>query len=101
MAAVYCCSKAAVDNLTKSLAIEFATHGIRVNAIAPGAMPTALMASLPEEMLKHVTPIMDRQLVKGTADLEDVAFHVLYLSSPFAKFITGNISTIDGGLQVA
>ncbi|XP_021943410.1 L-xylulose reductase [Folsomia candida] len=100
---IYSCSKAAVDMLTKNLAVEFAQYDIRVNGIAPGPMITGLMDNLPPDVRQGLktSAIKARQLVPGVAELDDVAFIALYLSSPVAKFITGSINVVDGGVGTA
>jgi citronellol/citronellal dehydrogenase len=87
-------ARAGVDNLTKTLAIEWAMHGIRVNAVAPGVIQTTGTAQYPPEMLeacRRATPL--KRL--GTA--EEVAHLLTYLCSPQADFITGQTFYIDGG----
>lgn len=88
-------ARAGVENLTKSLAIEWATHGIRVNAVAPGNnIRTTGTAQYGDEMLelaRRATPI--KRL--GTA--EEVARVILFLASDRNDFVTGSIYTVDGG----
>ena len=102
----YRASKAAVIQFTKSAAIELARYDIRVNTIAPGSIPTPLMASsaidkTPEELERYVRSIRegmraDRPLQReGTPD--DVAEAVAYLASERARYITGIVLPVDGG----
>ncbi len=92
----YGASKAGVAQLTKSLANDWAQHGIRVNGIAPGVFPTPLNRSLlmgtprGQFLIKH-TP-MDR-----FGDPEEIAGAAVYLASPAASFTTGEIIAVDGG----
>lgn len=96
---VYGVSKAAVIHMTKMLAIEWAPHGIRVNAIAPGTVETASRAAFlsnpqTREMMLNRIPL--HRL--GTA--EEVGAAVRYLASPEAEYITGHTLMMDGGLTV-
>lgn len=91
----YCASKAAVASLTRSLAVEWAKHGVLVNAIAPGIFPTALNTKILDsprgQELKMRTP-MDRF---GTTD--ELVSTALYLASDATTFTTGQIIAVDGG----
>lgn len=95
--AMYCASKAGVVMLTKSMAIEFAKKGVRVNALCPGAVATPLMNNfeLPEncdmDLLAKLFPLME------AADPKEVASAVAYLASAEARYITGAALPIDGG----
>ena len=93
----YAATKAAVVGLTKSLALEVAPSGIRVNCIAPGCIETDMVKVLGEEtraMLVEETPIGRL----GTP--EDIAGLVSFLASEKASFITGQVITADGGFIV-
>lgn len=95
--AAYAATKAAVVGLTKSLALEVAPSGIRVNCIAPGCIETDMVKVLGEEtraMLVEETPIGRL----GTP--EDIAALVSFLASEKASFITGQVITADGGFIV-
>ena len=88
-------SKAAVNHLTRNIAHDLGPMGIRVNAIAPGAIRTAALASVltPEieaTMLKH-TPL------KRLGEAEDIARAALFLCSPAASWISGQLLTVSGG----
>lgn len=93
----YACTKAAIVGLTRSLALELAPSGIRVNAVAPGCIQTDMLEELGEEtcsVLAQETPLGRL----GTP--EDVAQAVAFLASEKASFITGQILTADGGFTV-
>lgn len=94
--AAYTASKSGVAGLTRALAVEWATLGVRVNAIAPGLIPTPLNEKLLEgtarsEELKLRTPM--RRF--GQAD--EVVGAAVYLASDASKFVTGQIMPVDGG----
>lgn len=92
----YGASKAAVAQLTKSLANDWARYNIRVNAIAPGVFPTPLNRQLLEgtprgQWLRDHTP-MDR-----FGEPEEIAGAAVYLASPAARYTTGEVIAVDGG----
>jgi NAD(P)-dependent dehydrogenase (short-subunit alcohol dehydrogenase family) len=97
MQAPYNASKAAVHQLTKSLAAEWAPHAIRVNAVAPGYVKT--------EMAPVDRPELRRMWIEDApqqryAMPEEIAPTVVYLASPAAAFVTGSVVVIDGGYTV-
>ncbi len=98
--ASYCAAKAGVIALTKSMAIEFASASVRVNAIAPGGVKTPMhsgTAGIPEGM--NVDLLMRNASKLGSIDFcepDDIASAVLYLASDEARFISGTVLSIDG-----
>jgi len=93
--ASYASSKAAVNHLTHNIAFDLGARGIRVNAIAPGAIKTDALASvlnpdIEKAMLRH-TPL--GRLGKP----EDIAYAALFLCSPAASWISGQVLTVSGG----
>jgi 3-oxoacyl-[acyl-carrier protein] reductase len=87
-------SKAAIDNLTKSLALQLAPYNINVNAVAPHAIETEMSAQWSEERrISLVEAIPLKRLGKP----EDVAAAVLFLASEDSNFITGEILDVNGG----
>jgi len=93
----YAATKAALVGLTRSLALELAPSGIRVNAVAPGCIETDMVRALGQEtreMLVEQTPLGRL----GTP--EDIAHAVSFLASDKAAFFTGQILTADGGFIV-
>ena len=95
----YSASKGAVMQLTKSLAIAYAEEGIRVNAIAPGWVATALTKSLRDNPETN-RAVLERTPMKRWADPADMAGPVMFLCSPAAAFVTGVILPVDGGYMV-
>lgn len=99
-APAYSASKGGVAQLTKSLAIAWATSGVRVNAIAPGWIETALTAPLVADPTKREA-ITARTPLGRWGQPADVAGAALFLASPAAAFITGVILPVDGGYSIA
>jgi citronellol/citronellal dehydrogenase len=89
-------ARAGVTYLSKSVAVEWAPLGIRVNCIAPGVLETSGFAHYPPEGLKTYT---EANPMKKPGDAWDVAEACVYLAAPSAKFITGEVLTVDGGQQ--
>ncbi|HOO76601.1 MAG TPA: 3-oxoacyl-[acyl-carrier-protein] reductase [bacterium] len=93
----YSASKGGVVALTKSLAREMAPRSVRVNAVAPGFIETAMTDKIPQEIReKMVAGIpLGRMGVPG-----DVASAVVFLASPAAAYITGHVLVVDGGMYI-
>ncbi|MGI9086182.1 MAG: 3-oxoacyl-[acyl-carrier-protein] reductase [Chthoniobacterales bacterium] len=91
----YAASKAGLLGLTKSLAREMASRGITVNAIAPGLIETDMTSVLSEEIRKT---ILGKIPLNKLGEPEDIAAAVAFLASAEAKFITGQVLAVDGGM---
>jgi len=99
-APAYSASKGGIAQLTKSLAIAWAPHAVRVNAIAPGWIETALTSPLLADPVKRDAVIARTPLARW-GQPADVAGAALFLASPAAAFITGVILPVDGGYSIA
>ena len=95
----YSASKGGIGQLTKSLAIAYAVDGIRVNAVAPGWIATALTDALQKDAARS-EPILARTPLKRWGTPEDVAGPFAFLASDAARFITGVILPVDGGYLI-
>lgn len=90
----YSAAKAGMVGLTKAAAKELARHGVRVNAIQPGLIRTAMTAAMPPEVLaKMLTDVPLRRI----GEPEDIARAALFLASDLSGYITGTITEVTGG----
>ena len=90
-------ARAGVDNITKTLSVEWAMHGIRINAVAPGVIVTSGTKQYPRELLDTAEKANPLHRL-GTA--EEVSHLITYLASRYADFITGQTMYIDGGASI-
>lgn len=93
----YAASKAGIIGLTKSLAKEFGSRGVRVNAVAPGFVRTAMTDALSEEMKEKAFAAIP---LKRFAEPQDIAKAVMFLASQDAAYITGHVLAVNGGLYI-
>lgn len=91
---VYCASKHAVAGLTKSVAAEYASRGIRVNCVCPGSVDTPMMKMVPPERKQQM---VDMHPIGRFAQPEEIAEAVLWLASPRSGYVIGSCLMIDGG----
>jgi 3-oxoacyl-[acyl-carrier protein] reductase len=93
----YAASKAGLIGFTKSVAKEYASRGVLVNAIAPGFIETDMTAALPEEGRKA---LLEGIALGRLGRPDDVAGAVLFLASDLAAYITGQVLVVDGGMVI-
>ncbi|HLG89038.1 MAG TPA: SDR family oxidoreductase [Alphaproteobacteria bacterium] len=95
----YSATKAAMLNLTRTLAKEWASDGIRVNALTPGSVATdMILPKDPERRERFVAEMSGSNLMKRLADPVEIARAARFLASDAASFITGQVLIVDGGL---
>ena len=95
--AAYAASKGALDAMTRSLAIELGPKGIRVNAVAPGVVDTALWAR--NKAIPGVVEGIEQQTpLRRWADASDIADVIVFLASDAARMVTGETISADGGM---
>ena len=93
----YSTSKAEIIGFTRSLAIEAARVGVRVNAVAPGPVATDLVKALTPDQLARVTGFVPLGRMAEPAEIADL---ILFLASPRASYITGEVVNVNGGLYM-
>ena len=93
----YCAAKAGVIGITKSVAREMASRGITVNAIAPGFIRTEMTDVLRDDIKKT---LMEQIPMKNFGEVEDIANTVAFLASEDARYITGQVISVDGGMAM-
>ncbi len=91
----YAASKAGLIGFTKSVARELASRGITVNALAPGFIETDMTAGLNEQLRGELLKTIP---LNGFGKVEDIAQAALFLAGPGARYITGQVLTVDGGM---
>lgn len=96
----YSASKGGIAQLTRSLALAWAPHGIRVNAVAPGWITTPLTQALQDDPARSAQ-LLGRTPLARWGQPEEIAGPVLFLCSPAASFITGAVIPVDGGYSAA
>lgn len=96
--AAYAASKVAVEGLTRELARQWAPHGIRVNALAPGYFPTAMNAPMTADPGRREA-LVARIPLGRAGEPDDIAGVAVFLASPAAGYVTGQVLPLDGGMS--
>jgi gluconate 5-dehydrogenase len=97
--AAYTASKGAVEQLTRELARQWAPHGIRVNALSPGYFPTEMNAPMVAAP-GRLEQLLSRIPMGRAGEPQDLAGVVAFLASDAARYVTGHILAVDGGMSV-
>ncbi|WP_150954613.1 SDR family NAD(P)-dependent oxidoreductase [Microbacterium testaceum] len=96
----YCAAKAGIEGLTRALAVEWASQGIRVNAVAPGYINSEMTAGLIAKGSLDLSPIIARTPMARLAEPEEISGAIAFLASPDASYVTGQTLYVDGGMTV-
>jgi NAD(P)-dependent dehydrogenase (short-subunit alcohol dehydrogenase family) len=96
----YSASKTAIDGMTRAMAVELSPHGIRVNAIAPGFIYSAMTAKALDSDPERKAKVFNRTPMGRMGQPEDIGAAALYLASDGANFVTGIVLPVDGGNSI-
>lgn len=97
--AAYCAAKGAVINLTRQMALDYAHHGININAIAPGIVESDMTSPMLSDKLVKQN-FLDNTPLGRIGTTEDVAYAALFLGSDESSYITGHTLVVDGGWTI-
>jgi NAD(P)-dependent dehydrogenase (short-subunit alcohol dehydrogenase family) len=98
--AIYHASKHGVIGLTKSAAMEYASRGIRINAVCPGTIDTPMVQEMLAKEPEAMREILREQPIGRLGRAEEIASAVLWLCSPGASFVIGHALAVDGGFTI-
>jgi NAD(P)-dependent dehydrogenase (short-subunit alcohol dehydrogenase family) len=96
----YTASKTGIEGMVKALAMEFSKYGVRVNAIAPGFIETAMMKTAMSTDPDRMNKALDRTPIGYFGKPEDIGWAAVYLSSVEARYVTGVSLPVDGGNSI-
>jgi NAD(P)-dependent dehydrogenase (short-subunit alcohol dehydrogenase family) len=102
----YCATKAAIINLTRQMALDYGTSGIRVNCVCPGSVETARFRGVPPRPTLEFTDEQRARMASSNKALlrmgkpEEIAYGVLFLASDESSFVTGHALVLDGGQTI-
>lgn len=96
----YCSTKHGVVGMTKSAALEYASRGIRINAVLPGVIDTPMVSSMLSSDAEVLNALIDQVPIKRLGRAEEIAQAVLWLSSDASSFVVGHSLVVDGGITI-
>src|SRR5699024_8234871 len=101
----YAASKFGINGMTKTWAKELGRYNIRVNSVAPGFIMTEMTKKMPEKIIKMMTEkiikmMREKSVLKALGEPEDIANAYVFLASEEARFITGTVLSVDGGVVI-
>jgi NAD(P)-dependent dehydrogenase (short-subunit alcohol dehydrogenase family) len=96
----YSASKTAIDGMTRAMAVELSPKGIRINAIAPGFIETAMTAKALNTDMERKQKVFDRTPMGYMGQPSDIADAALFLATDVSKYITGVVLPVDGGNSI-
>lgn len=99
--AAYSAAKGGIESLTRVLAVEWASHGIRVNAVAPGFTRTALVAQSIDKGRVDVQGVLRRVPLARMAEPHEIARAIRFLCTRESSYVTGQVLTVDGGFLIS
>ena len=100
LVAAYSAAKSAYLGMTRTLATEVSCHGVRVNAIAPGWIDSEMMRTALNNDPMRSKKILERTPMNCFGEADDIGWAAVYLCSPAAKFVTGVVLPVDGGVSI-
>ncbi|MFQ5959614.1 MAG: SDR family NAD(P)-dependent oxidoreductase, partial [Alphaproteobacteria bacterium] len=100
-AVAYCASKGGVLQLTRAMALDHAREGIRINAICPGPVDTALLVGFKDDPETALAEIAEETPMGRIGTPDEIAAAILFLASDDASFMTGAALLADGGITAA
>jgi gluconate 5-dehydrogenase len=96
----YSAAKSAYLGMVRTLATEISPHGVRINAIAPGWIDSDMLRGAFKGDPDRARRILERTPMRKLGEPDDIAHAAVYLSSPAAKFVTGAVLAVDGGISI-
>lgn len=96
----YCSTKHGVLGMTKSAALEYASQGIRINAVCPGVIDTPMVSTMMTGEADVLNALIDQVPIKRLGRADEIAQAVLWLSSDASSFVVGHSLVVDGGITV-